>query len=63
MLDAARARARARARGRKGGRKPAMKEGDIRKAKAMLLAPYVTKSEVAKHFQVSRPALNKYLNR
>ena len=52
----------ARARGRKGGRKPVMKEGDIKKAKAMLLDPYVTKSEVAKHFQVSRPTLNKYLD-
>lgn len=52
----------ARVRGRKGGRKPVMEERDIRKAKVMLLDPYVKKSEVAKHFQVSRLTLNKYLN-
>ncbi|MEX3074107.1 recombinase family protein [Vibrio alginolyticus] len=51
----------ARARGRKGGRKPSMSESDIRKANAMLLDPMVTKSEVAKHFCVSRPTLNKAL--
>ncbi len=49
----------ARARGRKGGRKPKMSESDIKKAKAMLLDPEVTKAEVAQHFKVSRPTLNK----
>lgn len=52
----------ARARGRKGGRKPKMSESDIKKAKAMLLDPEVTKSEVAQHFKVSRPTLNKSIN-
>ena len=52
----------ARARGRKGGRKPKLSESDIKKAKAMLLDPEVTKSEVAQHFNVSRPTLNKSIN-
>jgi len=52
----------ARARGRKGGRKAKLSEADIKKAKAMLLDPEVTKSEVAEHFGVSRPTLNKWLN-
>lgn len=51
----------ARARGRKGGRKPSMSASDLRKANAMLLDPKVTKTEVAKHFSVSRPTLNKAL--
>lgn len=51
----------ARARGRKGGRKPKMTPSDIRKAKAMLLDPNITKAEVAKHFGVSRPTLDKGL--
>ena len=52
----------ARARGRKGGRKAKMVQSDVKKAKAMLLDPKITKSEVAKHFGVSRPTLNKALN-
>lgn len=52
----------ARARGRKGGRKPSMSSSDIKKANAMLFDPTVTKTEVAKHFGVSRPTLNKALN-
>ncbi len=53
----------ARARGRKGGRKPKMSGPDIKKARAMLLDPEVTKSEVAKHFKVSRPTLDKSIER
>lgn len=51
----------ARARGRKGGRRAKLTKGDIKKAKAMLLDPEVTKSEIAKHFSISRPTLNKAL--
>ena len=53
----------ARARGRKGGRKPKLTIADIKKAKAMLNAPEMTKSEVAEHFDVSRPTLNKALDK
>ena len=53
----------ARARGRKGGRKAKLTPADIKKAKAMLSDPEMTKSEVAEHFKVSRPTLNKALNR
>ena len=53
----------ARARGRKGGRKPSMSEKDIKKAKAMLSDPQITKTEVAKHFGVSRVTLNNSLNK
>lgn len=52
----------ARARGRRGGRKPKLTPADIKKAKAMLLEPEMTKAEVADHFKVSRPTLNKALN-
>ncbi|MCS4309265.1 MULTISPECIES: recombinase family protein [Rheinheimera] len=52
----------ARARGRKGGRKLSMSPADIQKAAAMLLDPRITKTEVAKHFGVSRVTLNKSLN-
>jgi DNA invertase Pin-like site-specific DNA recombinase len=52
----------ARARGRNGGRKVKLSLSDVKKAKAMLLDPEVTKAEVAKHFSVSRPTLNKALN-
>ena len=52
----------ARARGRKGGRKPKMTKADARKAKAMLLDPNMTKTEVAGHFNVSRVTLNKALD-
>ena len=50
------------ARGRKDGRKAKLTTSDIRKAQAMLLDPDVTKAEVAEHFGVSRPTLNKALN-
>lgn len=53
----------ARARGRKGGRKPAMSKTDTQKAAAMLLDPKITKTEVAKHFGVSRTTLNASLAR
>lgn len=53
----------ARARGRNGGRKPKMSAGDIKKAKAMLADPDITKLEVAEHFGVSRVTLNASLNR
>lgn len=53
----------ARARGRKGGRKEKMSKADIKKAQAMLLDPSVTKTEVAEHFGVSRPTLNKALEK
>lgn len=53
----------ARARGRKGGRKPAMSAADIRKAAAMLSDPSITKTEVAKHFSVTRVTLNAALAR
>jgi DNA invertase Pin-like site-specific DNA recombinase len=52
----------ARARGRKGGRKAKLTLADIKKAKAMLSDPEMTKSEVAEHFNVSRPTLNKWLD-
>ncbi|TYC91479.1 recombinase family protein [Vibrio anguillarum] len=52
----------ARARGRKGGRKAKLKASDIKKAQAMLLDKSVTKTEVAEHFGVSRPTLNKALD-
>jgi DNA invertase Pin-like site-specific DNA recombinase len=51
----------ARARGRKGGRKAKLSSNDIKKAHAMLLDPDMTKAEVAQHFAVSRPTLNKWL--
>lgn len=51
----------ARARGRKGGRKAKLSASDIKKAHAMLLDPNMTKAEVAAHFGVSRPTLNKAL--
>ena len=53
----------ARARGRKGGRKVKLSVSDIKKAQAMLLNPEMTKAEVAKHFAVSRPTLNKALDK
>ena len=51
----------ARARGRKGGRPRKMSAEKVRKAKAMLLDPYMTKGEVARHFKVTRVTLNKAL--
>lgn len=52
----------ARARGRKGGRRAKLSAADIKKAKAMLTDPEMTKAEVANHFNVSRPTLNKWLD-
>lgn len=51
----------ARARGRKGGRPPKLNQNQIKKARAMLLDPQMTKAEVARHFDVSRTTLNKAL--
>lgn len=51
----------ARAQGRKGGRRAKMSANDLKKAKAMLEAPQMTKTEVAEHFKISRPTLNKWL--
>jgi len=51
----------ARARGRKGGRPRAMTNDQVKKAKAMLSDPMITKTEVAKHFGVTRMTLNKAL--
>lgn len=48
----------ARARGRKGGRKPELTTADARKAAAMLTDPEITKTEVARHFGVTRATLN-----
>ena len=48
----------ARARGRKGGRPKKLSDDQIRKARAMLSDPMMTKSEVAGHFGVSRVTLN-----
>jgi len=52
----------ARARGRKGGRPKKLTSDQIRKAKAMLSDPEMTKTEVAKHFGVSRVTLNTALS-
>lgn len=51
----------ARARGRKGGRRPKLSDGQVRKAKAMLQDPDLTKMEVARFLGVSRVTLNKAL--
>lgn len=53
----------ARARGRAGGRKRKMSKMDVKKAIAMLSDETITKTEVAKHFGVSRPTLDSALNR
>jgi len=53
----------ARARGRFGGRKAKLTNSDMRKAAAMLKDPLVTKTEVAKHFNVTRVTLNAALKR
>ena len=52
----------ARARGRKGGRKQKLSDKDIKLAQSMLQDPSVQKSDVAKHFNISRPTLNRYLD-
>lgn len=51
----------ARARGRNGGRPSKLSDKDIQKANAMLSDPAMTKTEVAKHFKVTRATLNKAL--
>lgn len=51
----------ARARGRKGGRKPVLTKKQAQLAHSMLNDPSVTKVDVAKHFEVSRPTLDKAL--
>lgn len=51
----------ARARGRKGGRPNKLDEKAIKHARAMLLDPEITKTEVAKKLGVTRSTLNKYL--
>lgn len=53
----------ARARGRKGGRKAKLSKSDTRKVAAMLSDPMMTKTEVAKHFGVTRVTLNAALER
>ncbi|MBB5189251.1 DNA invertase Pin-like site-specific DNA recombinase [Zhongshania antarctica] len=53
----------ARARGRKGGRPLALTEQQTKKAHAMLRDPTITKTEVAKHFNVTRATLNTSLKR
>lgn len=49
----------ARVKNGKGGRKQKLTSADTKKAQAMSLATDVTKAEVARHFDVSRPTLNK----
>ncbi|WP_368662599.1 helix-turn-helix domain-containing protein [Acinetobacter geminorum] len=44
-------------------RKLSIPEKDIKKAQAMLRDPQITKTEVAKHFGVSRVTLNSSLNK
>lgn len=53
----------AKRRGKSVGRKPSMSLNDIRLAASMLFSETVTKTEVAKHFGVSRPTLDKALKR
>ncbi|KEQ11232.1 hypothetical protein GZ77_26385 [Endozoicomonas montiporae] len=53
----------ARARGKKGGRKPALDAKQIRLARSMLSDPDVSVTEVAKHFNVSRSALYRNLDK
>jgi len=52
----------ARARGRKGGRPPKLTAAQIKKASAMLSDPSIAKTEIAKHFDVTRTTLNKALS-
>jgi len=49
----------AKRRGKNVGRKPSMSPKDIRLAASMLTSDSITKTEVAKHFGVSRPTLDK----
>lgn len=52
-----------RARGRKGGRNEKLTVKDVAKAKAMLLDPDMTKTEVAAHFGITRKTLDRYLHK
>ena len=52
----------ARRRGIKGGRKKKLTDSDIQKAQAMLNSKEITVSDVAKHFNVSRTTLYKYID-
>jgi DNA invertase Pin-like site-specific DNA recombinase len=52
----------ARARGRNGGRPPKLDHAQIKKIRAMLSDPKITKSEIARHFGVTRTTLNRALN-
>ena len=47
-----------RARGRKGGGPRKMSSDQVPKAKTILLHPYLTKGEVARHFNVNRMTLS-----
>ncbi|MGO3058827.1 MAG: recombinase family protein, partial [Halomonas sp.] len=47
----------ARARGRLGGRKPKLKQKDIREIKALLKDPNIPVSDIAKRFGVSRTTI------
>lgn len=49
------------ARGRKGGRRKALSEDDLAKARAMLRDGTITVAAVAKTFGVSRPTLYRYV--
>ena len=49
------------ARGRKGGRRPALDEGKVRAAKAMLAANTLTAREVARHLGVSPSTLYRHV--
>lgn len=53
--------AHARALGRRGGRKPAMGEPEIRRAKAMLLDPSITVEEVARQMGVQPSTLYRHI--
>ena len=53
----------ARARGRNGGRPQKLSGKEVAKARAMLTDPTITKTEVARHFSVTRATLDRYLNK
>lgn len=53
----------ARARGRKGGRPQKLNPKQVKIAKTMLRDPSITKTEVAKHFGVTRATLNSTLSK
>ena len=53
----------ARVRGRKGGRKPALKEAQVREIKALLKDPEIQVGTVAKRYGVSRTTLYRYVGK